>query len=224
MTCMNGLRWNRWGGASGFAALVVGIAGGAMERGWPSASDPAAVATFVASNRTAILAQSMFFLASSGIYIWFLGALRDVLFDAEGGNGPLSTIVFGAGMVWIAISMLAQAFQVGITMAADSGVQPVMMWTMAATFAIANLPCAIMLVTTAVASFKYQAFPNWLGWISLMAGMAQGLLWAGTVIRSGPLAPNGWLTYTLYPLLLFWLVPTAVVMFKRGTLFPKRAG
>lgn len=30
---MNGTRWERWGAASGFVALLVGAAAGALERG-----------------------------------------------------------------------------------------------------------------------------------------------------------------------------------------------
>jgi hypothetical protein len=207
--------WERWGAASGFAALAAGAVGGALERGWPSASDPAAVASFIVEHRGAILGQSMLFLASFAIYLWFLGSLRSFLFRAEGGTGRLSTVAFAAGVAWVVIGMVAQAFQVGVTMAVRSGVQPAFMWTMAATFAIANLPCAVMLIAVAVVSLRHAAFPIWLGCLSIAAAGAQLLLWSGTVTDSGPLAPNGWLTYVLYPLFIFWLVPTAVVMMKR---------
>jgi hypothetical protein len=84
----------RWSAASG---LVAGAAGGALERGWPSAEDPSAVASFIAEHRSAIVGQSMLFLLSSGFYLWFLGCLRAFLAKAEGGTGRLSTIVLGAG-------------------------------------------------------------------------------------------------------------------------------
>jgi hypothetical protein len=189
--------------------------GGALERGWPSGNDPVAVASFIAEHRTAILGQSMLFLLSSAIYLWFLGSLRSFLARAEGSTARVSTVAFGAGTTWIALSMVAQAFQVGQTTAV-SVVQPAIMWTMAATFAIANLPCAVMLAAVAVVSFRHGAFPAWHAWISVAAALANLLLWCGTVVNSGPLAPNGWLTYVLYPLFLVWLVPATVVMFKRA--------
>jgi hypothetical protein len=34
-------------------------------------------------------------------------------------------------------------------------------------------------------------------------------------MSSGPLAPNGWLTYALYPVFPVWLVPATIVMIKR---------
>jgi len=212
---MNDDRWERTGAASALAALVAGGAGGALERGWPNGNDPVAVAAFIAEHRSAILGQSMLFLLSSAFYLWFLGCLRAYLGKAEGGPQRVSAVAFGAGTAWVALSMMAQAFQIGLTMAAPTGVQPTAMWTMAATFALANLPCAVMLAAVAVVSFRHAAFPRWLGGISVAAALAQLLLWSGAVVTAGPLAPNGWLTYTLYPLFLVWLVPTSIVMMRR---------
>ena len=54
-----------------------------------------------------------------------------------------------------------------------------------------------------------------------MAGAAAELvLWCGTVATSGPLAPNGWLTYTLYPALAVWLVPTTILMMRKPKVSP----
>ena len=33
---------------------------------------------------------------------------------------------------------------------------------------------------------------------------------------SGPLTPNGWLTYALYPVIAVWLLPTTLVMIKQA--------
>lgn len=209
-------RWNTLGAASGFGALLSGGIGGALERGWPDAGDPLAVAAFIAEHRTAILGQSMCFLLSSALYVWFIATLCRRLESFEAGRGELSRIALGAGMVWVAISMMAQAFQVGITMSAANGVEPGLMRVMAATFAIANLPGAVMLLAIGGATFRYQAFPRWLGWISLGVGVSELGLWSSLVVSAGPLAPNGWLTYTLYPLFLVWLVPTTVILFRQG--------
>ena len=49
-----------------------------------------------------------------------------------------------------------------------------------------------------------------------MAAAAQALLWLTTVIDSGPLAADGWLSFALYPLFLVWLVPATVIMMIRA--------
>jgi hypothetical protein len=91
--------------------------------------------------------------------------------------------------------MAAQAFQVGVAIAPAEGLEPTLLWTMAAMFSIANMPLAVVLFATALVTFRTHAFPVWLGCLSVVAALAQMVLFAGTVVRSGPLAPpNGWLT------------------------------
>ena len=203
-----------WSATAAFVALVAGAAGGALERGWPSGNDPVAVAAFIAAHRPAILGQSALFLVSSMAYFWFFGSLRAFIAEREGAGARLASIVSSAGTAWIALGMVAQALQIGQTLAAPTGVEPSMMWTMAAVFAIANLPCAVMLAAVAVATLRYGVFARWLGALTIVASLAQLVLSAGAIVTAGPLAPNGWLTYVLYPLIVVWLVPTAVVLFR----------
>jgi hypothetical protein len=206
----------RWDAATGFLALAFGVAGGALERGWPSATDPAAVGAFLAQHRGAVLGQSMCFLASSALYLWFLGAVRAVLARAEGGQGTVSGVAFGAGVAWIVGSMLAQSLQIGVALAPTEDLTSLVLLVMGTVFAVANLPSAVMLAAFAVVSLRHGAFPRWLAAIALIAGVAQLLLWCGAVVTQGPLSPSGWLAYVLYPSFLVWLVPTATLMVKQG--------
>lgn len=206
----------RSGAIVGLLSIGFGGAAGALERGWPSADDSAAVAAFVEAHRSAILGQSMLFVVSAGMTLWFLAAVRDYLMRAEGGTGPLSSVVFGAGCVWAALHLAAQALQVGVAMAPTGTASPPILWTMAAMFSIGNFPMGVALIATAVVSLRTRAFPIWLGWISVLTAGAQMLLFLGTVVRTGPMAPNGWLIYVLYPFFIVWLIPTAIVMLKRA--------
>lgn len=65
-------------------------------------------------------------------------------------------------------------------------------------------------------SLRHRAFPGWLGWIAVVAAGAQLLLWLSTVVDSGPLASDGWLSFALYPFFLVWLLPATVIMVKRA--------
>jgi len=147
---------------TGFAALVFGAAAVTLERPWPSTSDPAAFPAFLADNRDAILAQSMLFLISAGLFMWFLGALRSFLIEAEHAPGRLSTLAF-----------------------------------------------------VAVLSLHTKVFPVWLGWLAVVAAAAAVLLTFALVDPTGPLAPQGWASYLLYPAPIVWLVPAATVMIRR---------
>jgi len=214
---MNETSAQRWGAASGFAVVLVGAAAMVFERGAVTPADPAGtvVAHFV-GNRGAILAQSMLFLAGGALYLWFLGSLRSFLCRAEGGTGRVSAIAFGAGLVWVVVSMLAQGFQIGVATAADAGVPPALIGTMNAVFTISALPLAVLLAAAAVVTLRQHAFPAWLGWLAVVAAVTQLLLWCGSVIGSGPLAPDGWLSYVLYPAFLLWQIPATVVMVRRA--------
>jgi len=88
---MSDTNWERWGAASGYLVILLGIAGAAFERGGPPANAPVEAAlAFFARYRRELLAQSLMFVLSAGAYLWFFGTLRSVLLRAEGGAATLS--------------------------------------------------------------------------------------------------------------------------------------
>lgn len=217
---MNETRWERWGAASGFGVLAVGAVGAAFERGAPNAGAPVEeVVAFFADNRGALLAQSLLFVLSAGIFLWFLGSLRGFLLRAEGGTGTLSTVAFGAGVVGIGINMLVQAPQSALAMASNGAVESGLAGMISdlgyALSTIAYVPMAVMLVAVAVVSFRNKAFPAWLGWLSVVAATVHLVASFGIVADSGPLVPGGWLTYVVYPVYVVWLASTTTAMIRR---------
>ncbi len=216
---MNETRWQRWAAASGFVALAFGAAAVALERPWPSTSDPDGFPAFLAANRGAILAQSMLFVISAGVFMWFLGSLRSFLIEAEGATGRLSTLAFAAGMIGYGLKVVGQAPQITLTLPSAAGMAPGsaavltdLGWVM---LIVANIPLAVMFFAVAVVSLRTRVFPVWLGWLAVLAGAAAALLSFAVVDPSGPLAPQGWASYLLYPASIVWLVPAATVMIRR---------
>jgi hypothetical protein len=205
---MDDRRWERWGAAMGFAIVVLSVLATVFERSPVSAAD-------FAEHRPALVTQSMLFLASAGVMVWFVGSLRSYLMRAEGGTGRLSTVVFGAGVAWAVLDMVAQAFQIGVANDPHGDAPAAMIRMMTAVFTIANLPLAVMLGAVAVVALRYHAFPGWLGWLTVVVAAAPTVLFLSTAIDSGPLATDGWLGFVLYPFVLVWLVPTTVVMVRR---------
>ncbi len=214
---MNETRWERWGAASGYAALLAGAAAVVFERGPVSASDPTGeIAAYFADNRGALRAQGLLFVIGAGFFLWFLGSLRSFLVRAEGGTGRLSAVAFGAGIASIVITVVALAFQIGLAMAPGGAVEPALVATMGAVFTVANLPLAVMLIAVAVVSFRTRAFPAWLGWLSVAAAAAQLAPSFGMILDSGPLAADGWLAaYVPYPLYVVWLAAATTAMIRR---------
>jgi hypothetical protein len=214
---MDQMRWERWGAASGFGAILAGAAAMIFERGTLSASDP--VATIVAhytDNHDALRAQALMFVIGAGFFLWFAGSLRSFLARAEGGTGRLSMVAYGAGVASTVVTLVALAFQVGLASAASDAGQPALIGMMDALFVIANLPLAVMLIAIAIVTFRTGAFPAWLGWLSVVAGLAQLVPVLGIALDGGPLAADGWLSaYLPYPLYALWLACTVIVTVAR---------
>jgi hypothetical protein len=70
-----------------------------------------------------------------------------------------------------------------------------------------------------VVSLRIKVFRTWLGWLAALAAAAALALSLAVIDPSGPLAPQGWLSYLLYPASIVWLVPAATVMIRP----PRRA-
>jgi hypothetical protein len=214
---MDETRWERWGAASGFGAILAGAAAMIFERGTLSASDSVAnIVAHYTDNGAALRAQALMFVIGAGFFLWFAGSLRSFLARAEGGTGRLSMVAYGAGVASTVVTLVALAFQVGLAGAAGDAGQPALVGTMDALFVIANLPLAVMLIAIAVVTFRTAAFPAWLGWLSVVAALAQVVPVLGIALDGGPLAADGWLSaYLPYPLYALWLACTAIVTVAR---------
>jgi hypothetical protein len=203
--------------ASGYLVVLFGIAGAAFERGSPPAGTPAdQMLVFFSEYRNELLAQSLMFVLSAGVYLWFYGALRSALLRAEGGSGTVATIAFGAGLTSVAMQMLLQVFQVGVASAGGSelhqAVAAVFVSVLWAVSVIAYVPLAVMFAAVAIVSLRDGAFPAWIGWLSAGASAAHLVMTGGLVVGRGPLVPGGVLTYALYASVLVWLLAVTTVM------------
>jgi len=217
----NELTGKRWGAATGYLAFALGIAAAGFERGAPPANAPVeqSLAYFV-KYRTELLAQSLLFVLSAGVLLWFIGTLRSFLFKAEEGTGRLSSVAFGAGILWAGLQLVLQSAQVALAMGANAELPAALAGMMGdltyALSVIAYVPMGIMLIAVAVASWRFKAFPAWLAWLSAVAAAANLIMSAGIVAEGGPLVPGGVLTYALYLLQAVWQVATPTVMLARA--------
>ncbi len=206
----------RWGAASGFAALVLSGAALAFERGGPPVgAGDLEIARFFTANRDALVTQSLLFITGSAALLWWFGSLRAFLLRVEGAPGRLSALAFGAGLTFTALNLLAQAFQLGLALQPSTGIPPALLGTALAVFAIANLPLAVLLAAVAVATFRKGAFPRWLGWLTVVAAAAAVALTGTVAVEDGPWATGGAVNGLLYLGFVGWLAATAIVLFRR---------
>ena len=217
----------RWGGIAGLAAVALGAAAVAFERPWPSADQPAALARFLADNRGAVLAQSLLFVLGAAASLCFVAALRSRLAHAEAGPATLANLALAAGAAWAAANILGQAPQISLAMpgrSADAAaVAGVVTDLSTVVLTLANLPLAVMFGATAVVTLRHNAVPRWDGWLAVVAGLAALVLSLSAGQATGPLAPQGLLSYVLVPASVVGLVPTSVLMLRSARAGDRRA-
>lgn len=214
---MRGTTWERWGAVSGLAALAVAGAAVAFERSTPNPDpSPAELVAFYAEQHNALLAQSLLFVLSAGLLLWFLASLRAFLARTEGHTDRISAIAHAAGLTWILLNLATQAPQIALARAADDNLPPdttaIVNDIGLALATIADVPLAVLLVATGVLSFRSASLPQWLGWLSMPAAAVHLIAWFGIVTDSGPLAPGGWATFAVYPVFVVWLLAIITVM------------
>jgi hypothetical protein len=217
---MKQTNWERWAAASGYLVLALGVAAAAFERGAPLANAPVEeTLAYLTAYRSELRAQSLLFVLSAGVYVWFFGSLRSFLLRAEDETGRLASVAFGAGVIWAAIQMVFQGAQVALAMASSGDVEPALAGMIGglayALSVIAYVPTAIMLAAVAVVSLRTRVFPAWLGWLSAVTAAANLVMSLGIAVDRGPLVPGGALTYVLYALMAVWLVAVTTVMVVR---------
>jgi hypothetical protein len=207
----------RSGGIGALAAVILGSAGAACERSWPGATDPLALSEFLAAHRAVILAQSMFFVSSAVVMLGVLAVLCHLV-AASGHARVAATIALGAGAVGYGMNVVGQAPQVTLTLPTEAAIPGPTAGVLAdlgyAVLALANAPIAVMFAALGVGIVRSRALPAWLGWLALTAACASALLAIAVIAPTGALAPQGWLSYTLYPVSIVWLTATGVVLLR----------
>jgi len=204
----------QWSIATGYGALLCGIGAVVLERPWPT--DPAALPTFLAENRTAVLWQGLLFVLGAGLFMWFLGSLRTFLIRVEPVRGRVTMIAFAAGMVGYGLTVLALAPQMALTLPGRTWIDPATAGMAVdvgyVMLTLANLPMAVMYAAVAVVSLRERAFPMWLGWVAGLAAACCTALLFSLIDPTGPLAPQGWLSYVLYLVPVVWLAAAPTLM------------
>ncbi|MGE5529681.1 MAG: hypothetical protein ACM3X6_11155 [Patescibacteria group bacterium] len=217
---MKSINWERWGAATGYLVAVLGVAAASFERGAPPASAPGEeILAFLLKYRSELLAQSLLFVLSAGVYLWFFGSLRYYLAKGEAGSDRLATVAYGAGVIWAGLQMMLQSVQIALAMGSSVDTDPALAGMMGGlTYAIsvtAYVPMGIMLAAVAAAAFRTGILPAWLGWFSTISSIANLCMVFGVVTNKGLLVPGGVFTYALYAMMPIWLLSVTTVLCMR---------
>jgi hypothetical protein len=195
-------------GAAYIAGWALGVAG--LPESFPPTADE-----LVAYNEdhagTAMAAGTLTALSVAAL-IWWVARLRLRLRDVEGGDGRLSDVAAGGGLVAAAVLLVASSAKFMPAIRADDqgGLDPAVATTMGdlhAHLAGAAAPLAfgLLVAATAALGFRHRLLPRWLSWLSALLG--------GALIV--PVAP--WIAIMAFP---FWVIAVCIVLQRRPTATP----
>jgi hypothetical protein len=186
-------RWERYAALTGVVAVALWVIAIAILEG---AADPPdedaggeAIAAYFEEDNGPILGGSFIFMLGSAVFIWFLGSVRARLRSAEGGVGRIASVVFGSGLVVAAMSLGFAAPQAAGALTAentdpplDPGAAQVFDGLGDGFFVAAEAGVAVFFLAVGVAAMRTRALPAWLGWASLVLGIAAVIPWIGWAV------------------------------------------
>ena len=204
----------RLGALAGFAFAFLFFMGTAMLDLPHGVSDEKMVAWWHDSGHQLSVVVSMYLFILAGLcFLVFLAKLRSRLLAAEGGTGELTSLVVGAGLVFVAMLFVAAAARGGIGFAIKSpGVDeplpgadtlryfPTIGYAALGTGGL--LAAGVAMAATSWLIVRTAVFGRWLAWVGAVAA---ALVVVASVALVGMLA---------IPAMLVWALATSVAMWR----------
>jgi hypothetical protein len=200
------------GAATGIAFFVVLIISFIVAGDQPpDAKDGAQkVADFYADNKSAVEAGAGVSALAAILFVFFAGYLRKVLAAAEGGDGWLSLIAFGGGVILAVSAGIDATVTVAAAETADDHLDPLVVQTMQGLFENDFIPFVVGVLTIELAAglsiVLHRPLPVWLGWVAVALG-AIGVIGLVTVSEIGFIAVVGG---------ALWVLAISIVMTMRA--------
>ncbi|HMK96027.1 MAG TPA: hypothetical protein VK425_00690 [Acidimicrobiales bacterium] len=160
-------RWEQAAAGTGVVAVILLITGSFVVPKMPEITASAtAVQQYFLSHRSGIRVSVYFLAAAVAFFIWFLGTLRTHLRQAEGGDGRLSAVAFGAGLVFVAAAGAELLVQAALTFSVNTAdVRTVQAFydMVAASASLLAFPLIPFAGAIAVVTLRHGGLPSWLG-------------------------------------------------------------
>ena len=222
---MNDLKVRRWAGGFGVAAFIVFIiamplyfigvgAGAALE-------DTVKFSDFIARTNTYILIRTTLAdpLIMTGLLV-FLAGFRHLIRQARQDYEWIATLVFGVGLVVIAIDLVADGLEAGAAL--DTWVSPdptAVRGLMEASFplfgAIGLILSTLLLVSAGYASMAAGVLHKWTAWFGFVAALlnlaAAPSILGGTSI-TGFYTASGYAPFVGQAAMLVWFLVASISM------------
>lgn len=210
-------RYARYGAATGIVSVILIIVAFLVQPKPPSSdASPAEVLNYVVDHHDALHVIQLLFAAALFFFVWFIGALRSLLANAEGGHARLATTAYGAGLISIGILIVSLAL--GATAAlhpADNGAELTRALTDASAMVLAVCApaVAVFFVANGLSILRSGYLPAWLGWLGLATALFNALGIGAVFTDHGVFAADGVLGFLLgFLLFLLWILLTSMLL------------
>lgn len=192
-------RYAKWGAATGFLAVVLFLVGflGFIAPGVPDFDSPgSAWVSYFSEHQSRIQFGVVLIGIALLAFLWFLGSVRSALARAEGGEGRLTSIAFGAGLISIAmLTVGVSATAVAALRAGESGIDPNLVRAFQDLSVAVGGPGAAaftaFFTAVAIVGYRFKAVPAPVAGFAALAAITQPLAYGVAVTDSGAFAGDG---------------------------------
>ncbi len=224
---MTDTRLERIAAAGGFVFVLLTLSYIFLSPGADPSAPANEVARVYANNRQGVLFWNFIGSFSLFFFLFFLGALYNILRQAEGGTGWLSLVAFSGGLGVFAIhsveTIAAYALAWHVAQQGDLAVVQSLFDLQNLAVYFWGIAFSVMLTAASIITINTPIFPRWHGWIGFV--IAIGWLAAATGVvtpQQGPLAAVGG-GIAIMGTLLVWVPVTSFLLMRRaGTISSAR--
>lgn len=209
---MTDAQWQRISALTGIAFAILMVIAFSVQGILPQADEPQSeVVRYFSTYHDDVMGGVVMRIAAGIFFLWFMGTLRAVLAEAEGGTARLANVAFGAGILMLAAGLGAMASLASVAYNAERGVDPNFassMMVMTHIFFVGGaMGMAWLLFATALVVVRTRVFSRWVASTGTIIGVIAVVL--------GIVAPAGTSGVSAYPLFILWIVALSILIMRQ---------
>ena len=220
---MDDRRGARSGAVGGIAFVALVLAGFFFPAPPPLDAPVTRVSRYYIEHQDSIHVSLLLFAAAAFFFLWFLAALRDLLSTAEGGSGRLSALVFGSGLLILAVLVMTLTFVAGAAFRPEEASPELTRALHDLSFlasGVGAFAVATFFAAVAVLVARTGCLPAWLGTLAGVTAIVQALGAGSIFTDTGRFAGDDVISVLGLLTLLAWVLGASVVMLLRPAAGP----
>jgi len=205
-------------GLAGILSTALGVAGVIVDQMWTipgTGATAGEIAGFVDTHRSALLIALV--LTTIGVSLWLVFGVGVWLsMRATASDESFLAACFLAGFVSF-VTLLFAGFTSFLVLVyrAPAASDPRLLYDLSfGLLAMSGVPTALALCAYATQVFRDGRLPGWTAWVAVAAALANLVLLASLVIRSGFFSLEGGVTIAIPGTLFVWIIGMSVTMMR----------